>query len=251
MSGHSKWSSIKHKKAKEDVKKGKLFSKLAKEISILARVGGGDINNNPRLRASVQKAREINMPQDNIIRAIKRGTGELPDITYEELIYEGYGPSGVAMLVEVLTANKNRTISEIKSIFSKNGGNLGETGCVSWLFEKKGYISIDKKTCSEDELMTIALDTGAEDVTSDEENFEIVTEPQMFEKVKEVLEKNNIKYITAEITMLPKTTIKLEGKTAQQMLRLMEALEDHQDVQHIYANFDISLKEIEEFNKTI
>lgn len=245
MSGHSKWASIKHKKAKEDSKRGKLFSKLIKEITVSAR-SGGDLANNPRLRTIVQKAKEASMPQDNITRAIKKGTGELPGVAYEEITYEGYGPGGVAVLVQVLTDNKNRVSSEIRMLFSKNGGNLGETGCVSWMFEKKGYISIKKDKCDEDKIMTIALDAGAEDVSADEENFEITTEPSLFEKVKEEIQKNNIEYVTAEVTMLPKNVIKLEGKDAQKMLHLMELLEDHDDVQNVYANFDIPMNVMEE-----
>ncbi|MDQ7838748.1 MAG: YebC/PmpR family DNA-binding transcriptional regulator [Thermodesulfobacteriota bacterium] len=240
MSGHSKWSTIKRKKGATDAKRGKIFTKLAKEIIVAARLGGGDINMNPRLRAAVADARTENMPKDNIERAIKKGTGELEGQSYEEVIYEGYGTGGVAVLVESVTDNKNRTVSDIRYIFSKNGGNMGENGCVAWLFDKKGLITVDKKAVNEEKLMDIALEAGAEDVREQEEEYEVVTPASDFETVKKALNDQKVSYLAAEITMLPKTTVQIEDeKQAQQVLRLMEALEDYDDVQHAYANFDI------------
>jgi len=241
MSGHSKWAQIKHKKASTDVKKGKAFTKVVKEISIAARLGGGDPEGNPRLRTAIEKAKEINMPSDNMKRAIMKGTGELPGTTYEEGIYEGYGPRGVALLISVLTDNRNRTVSDVRHILSKNGGNLGETGCVSWMFEKKGYILVEKSKVDEDTILSVALDSGADDVKSDpkEDNYEIISSPEKLSFVKESLEKRAIPLSFAEITMLPKSYVHLEGNAADQMLRLIDALEDHDDVQNVYANFDI------------
>jgi YebC/PmpR family DNA-binding regulatory protein len=240
MSGHSKWSTIKRKKGATDAKRGKIFTKLAKEIIVAARLGGGDINMNPRLRAAVADARAENMPKDNIERAIKKGTGELEGQAYEEVIYEGYGVGGVAVLVESMTDNKNRTVPDLRHIFSKNGGNLGENGCVAWLFDKKGLITVDKKAVGEEKLMDIALEAGAEDVREQEKEFEVVTPASDFEAVKKALDDQKVPYLAAEITMLPKTTVQIEDeKQAQQVLRLMEALEDYDDVQHAYANFDI------------
>lgn len=241
MSGHSKWAGIKHKKAVVDAKKGKIFSKISKEISVAARIGGSAIEMNPRLRLAVEKAKEANMPSDNIKRAMQKGTGELPGATYEETIYEGYGPGGVALLLEILTDNKNRTVGEIRHILSKHNGNLGETGCVAWIFDKKGYILVNKKTTDEDTLMSLAIDAGAEDFKNEpgEENYEIITAPEDFNKVKEFLEQNNISLNLAEITMIPQNYVKLESKDAEKMLKLMNALEEHDDVQNVYANFDI------------
>ncbi|TAL22014.1 MAG: YebC/PmpR family DNA-binding transcriptional regulator [Nitrospirae bacterium] len=241
MSGHSKWSQIKHKKAHTDAKKGRAFTKIVKEISVAARFGGGDPNGNPRLRTAIEKAKEVNMPHDNIKKAIMKGTGELPGVSYEEIVYEGYGPGGVAMLIEVMTDNKNRTVPEIRHMMSKNGGSLGETGCVSWIFDKKGYILVNKAKASEDSVMSAALDAGAEDMKNDpqEDNYEIITAPEVLNDVKAALEKANIPIESAEVTMLPKNYVALEGKAAEQMLRLMDALEDHEDVQNVYANFDI------------
>jgi YebC/PmpR family DNA-binding regulatory protein len=241
MAGHSKWAQIKHKKAAVDAKKGKIFSKLSKEITVAAKLGGGDPEKNPRLRTAIEKAREVNMPSENIKRAIMKGTGELPGTTYEEAIYEGYGPGGVALMIEVLTDNKNRTVSEIRHIMSKHGGSMGEAGCVSWMFEKKGYILVDKTKISEDELMAIALDGGAEDMKNDpqEDNYEIITAPEDLNKVKSAIESRGIEITLAEITMLPKSYVQLDEKDAEQMLRLYEALEDHDDVQNVYANFNI------------
>jgi YebC/PmpR family DNA-binding regulatory protein len=240
MSGHSKWASIKHKKAKVDAARGRIFTKLIREISVAARVGGGDLTGNPRLRTAVLAAKAVNMPADNIDRAIKKGTGELEGVTYEEIVYEGYGPGGVAVLVEVLTDNKNRTVGEIRKAFSRHGGNLGESGCVAFLFEKRGYIAVDATKVDEDRLMGIALDAGAEDIQQEEGIFAVTTAPRDCEKVREALAKAGIEPTSAEVTMLPKTTVKLEGKHAEQMLKMMEELEEHDDVQHAYANFDIS-----------
>ena len=241
MAGHSKWAQIKHKKAVVDARKGKLFSKLAKEISVAARLGGGDPSMNPRLRTVIEKAKEANMPQENIKRAILKGTGELPGTSYEEAVYEGYGPGGVAMLIEVLTDNKNRTVAEIRHLLNKHGGSLGEAGCVSWIFEKKGLILVNKKTIDEDSLMAVALEAGAEDLKNDpkEENYEILTTPDDFQAVKEALQNNGVQISMAEITMIPKSYVSIEGETADKMLKLMEVLEDHDDVQNVYANFDM------------
>ncbi|MFB0527924.1 MAG: YebC/PmpR family DNA-binding transcriptional regulator [bacterium] len=246
MSGHSKWAGIKHRKAAVDAKRGQIFSKIIREITMAARQGGGDSAGNPRLRVAVDKARSVNMPQDNIKKAIKRGTGELPGVTYEELVYEGYGPGGVAVLVEVTTDNKNRATAEVRKTFSRHGGNLGDAGCVGWMFNKKGYISVDKNKIKEEELIEISLESGAEDVKADDEDlFEIITQPRDFEKVKRSLQEKNIEINSAEITMLPQTYIKLEGTKAEQMLRLMDDLDNNDDVQNVYANFDIP-KEIME-----
>jgi len=240
MSGHSKWAGIKHKKAIVDAKRGQIFSKLIREITVAAKQGGGEPGGNPRLRVAVDKARAVNMPHDNIKKAIQRGTGELPGVIYEELIYEGYGPGGVAVLVEVTTDNKNRVTAEIRKAFSRHGGNLGDAGCVGWMFNKKGYISVDKAKIREEELMEIALESGAEDVKSDDEDlFEIITVPQDFEKVKKSVKAKNIEISSQEITMLPQTYIRLEGSKAEQMLRLMDELDNNDDVQNVYANFDI------------
>jgi YebC/PmpR family DNA-binding regulatory protein len=239
MSGHSKWSSIKHKKGAADAKRGKIFTKLIKEITVAARMGGGDPAANPRLRTAIAAAKAENMPKDNIERGIKKGTGELEGVTYEESSYEGYGPGGAAVLVESLTDNKNRAVADIRHIFNKNGGNLGENGCVAWMFDKKGYIAVEKSAVSEEALMEAALDAGAEDVREDDGNFEIITAPEDFEAVKEAVEAASIPYIDAEVTMLPQTTANLQGKQAEQMLRLMDALDDCEDVQKVYTNADI------------
>lgn len=241
MAGHSKWAQIKHKKAQVDAKKGKIFTKLVKEISVAARLGGGDPEKNPRLRVAIEKAREVNMPMDNIKRAIMKGTGELAGTAYEEVTYEGYGPGGVALLIEAMTDNKNRTVSEIRHLLSKHGGSLGESGCVSWIFEKKGYILVDKKSVDEDTLLSIVLDAGVEDVKNDpkEDNYEIIVSPEQLKDVKEALQKAGINISLAEITMLPKNYVSVEGEDAEKMLKLMDALEDHDDIQNVYANFDI------------
>ena len=247
MSGHSKWHSIKHKKAREDAKRGKIFTKHIREITVSARLGGGDPAMNPRLRTAIDRAKAENMPNDNIERAIKKGTGELEGVRYEESSYEGYGPGGTAVMVEVMTDNKNRCTAEVRHIFSKHNGNLGENGCVSWIFEKRGYFSVPKAEVDEDALMEIALEAGAEDVLEDAEEqvFEVLTEPNEFLAVKEALAGKGINVQSEEVTMIPKNTVRLEGKAAEQMLRLMEAMEDSDDVQNVYANFDIS-KEVME-----
>jgi YebC/PmpR family DNA-binding regulatory protein len=248
MSGHSKWATIKHKKGALDAKRGKLFSKITKEISVAAKQSGNP-DTNPRLRLALQKAKEANMPSDNVDRAIKKGTGELPGVTYEETTYEGYGAGGVAILVDALTDNKNRTTSEVRTIFAKQNGNMAGQGSVSWIFAKKGYFSIPKAGTDEEKLMNLVLDLGAEDMkTDDENNFEVITNPRDFEKVKEGLSKNNIKWQEAEITMVPNNSIQLNLQHARQVLALVEALEDHDDVQNVYSNFDISdeiMKQIE------
>lgn len=241
MSGHSKWAQVKHKKAVVDAKKGKIFTKIVKEISVAARLGGGDTEGNPRLRVAIDKAKEVNMPQENIKRAIMKGTGELPGVSYEESIYEGYGPGGTAILLEVLTDNKNRTVSEIRHIMTKHDGNLGEAGCVAWMFEKKGYIIVEKAKIDEDSLMSVALEAGAEDMKNDpgEDSYEIITAPEDLNKIKASLEAAGIPLSLAEITMLPKSYVALDGKSAEVMIRLVDALEDHEDVQNVYTNFDI------------
>jgi YebC/PmpR family DNA-binding regulatory protein len=240
MSGHSKWSTIKRKKGAADAKRGKIFTKLIKEITIAARMGGGDPEGNARLRQAILAAKTENMPKDNIERAIKKGTGELEGAAaYEEVVYEGYGPGGVAVLVEVMTDNKNRTVAEVRHIFSKHGGNLGENGCVSWMFDRKGSIVFDKKDVDEDDLMELVLESGGEDVKEQESEYEVITEPDAFESVKDALDRAGGKYLLAEICMVPQTTVKLDEQKAAQMLKLMEKMEDNDDVQHVYANFDI------------
>ena len=239
MSGHSKWSSIKHKKAATDARRGKIFTKLIKEITVAARTGGGDAASNPRLRSAIFAAKNENMPKDNIERAIKKGTGELEGVHYEESIYEGYGPGGAAVLVESLTDNKNRAVADIRRIFNKSGGRLGENGCVAWMFEKKGYIAVENTAVTEDALMETALDAGAEDIRQDDSNYEVITSIENFEAVKAAIDKASIPYMVAEITMLPQTTANLAGKEAEQMVRLMEMLEDSEDVQKVYTNADI------------
>ena len=240
MSGHSKWHSIKHKKGAIDARRGKIFTKLIKELTVAARAGGGDVAGNARLRKAVSDAKAANMPNDTIERAIRRGTGEEAGVHYEEVIYEGYGPGGVALLVETMTDNRNRTVAEIRHLFSKNGGNLGESGSVGWMFDKKGYIVVDKKTKPEDELFEIAIEAGAEDLRDDEDNWEIITAPENFESVLSAVKSKGIQPPVAEIEMVPQSYVKLEGQEAQQTLRLIEALEDHDDVQKVSANFDIS-----------
>ena len=239
MSGHSKWSSIKHKKGAADARRGKIFSKLNKEITVAARMGGGDPDGNPRLRSAILAAKAENMPKDNIERAIKKGTGELEGVNYEEMTYEGYGPGGVAMLVECLTDNKNRTVADIKYIFDRHGGNLGEPGCVAWMFEKKGLISFDKDGVDEEKLLEVALEAGAEDVKEESDGFDVYTPPSDFETVKEAFDNAELKYSSSSVSMIPQNTIKLEGKKAEQMINLMEALEDNDDISNVYANFDI------------
>jgi YebC/PmpR family DNA-binding regulatory protein len=239
MSGHSKWSTIKHKKAAKDAKRGKLFTKLIKEITVAARMGGGDINANPRLRTAVTTAREQSMPGENIDRAIKKGTGELEGVTYEEIQYEGYGPGGTAIIAQVLTDNKNRTVSDIRRLFAKHGGNLGETGCVSWMFDKKGLITVDKSQVDEDRLMGVVLDAGAEDVRDEDDIFEVVTQPEDFAAVKDRLDQEKISVASAQVTLIPKNTVDVDAKNVEQILKLTEELEDHDDVQNVSANFNI------------
>lgn len=240
MSGHSKWHSIKHKKGALDAKRGKLFTKLIKEITVAARSGGGDPNGNARLRKAIADAKGSNMPNDTIDRAIRRGTGEEEGVHYEEITYEGYGPGGVALMVESMTDNRNRTVAEIRHIFSKNGGNLGESGSVGWIFEKKGYIVVEKSAKSEEELFDLAIEAGADDLRDDDENYEIITAPDSFESVLAAIKGAGIEPQVAEVELVPQNHIKLEGQDARQMLKLMEALEDHDDVQKVSANFDIS-----------
>jgi YebC/PmpR family DNA-binding regulatory protein len=238
MSGHSKWATIKHKKAATDAKRGSLFTKLIKEITIAAR-GGGKPENNPRLRVAIERAKEQSMPADNIERAVKKGTGELEGVSYEDITLEGYGPGGVAIYVEGVSDNKNRTTSEVRTIFSKNGGNMAGAGSVAWMFEKKGYIVISKATIDEDKLMGIALDAGAEDMVVEEENYAIKTSPTDFFKVKKAIDDSKIKTEDAEITLLPKSTVKVTGDDVRKILNLVDTIEEHEDVQHVYANFDI------------
>ncbi len=240
MSGHSKWSSIKHKKGAADAKRGKVFTKLIKEITVAARMGGsGDPDTNPRLRTAIAAAKSENMPKDNIERAIKKGTGELEGVNYEENTYEGYGPGGAAVFLESLTDNKNRAVADIRHIFSKCGGNMGENGCVAWMFDKKGCIVVERTVTDEDTLMEVALEAGAEDVREDDTNFEVITAPEDFEAVKAAIDAKEIAYLDAEVTMLPQTTTDLKGKEADQMIRLMDMLDDCDDVQKVYTNADI------------
>ncbi|OQB10094.1 MAG: putative transcriptional regulatory protein [Candidatus Omnitrophica bacterium ADurb.Bin205] len=239
MSGHSKWKTNKGKKSIADAKKGAAYTKIIKEITVIAREGGGNPDTNPRLRAVMQKAKEANMPSDNVKMAIKRGTGELPGVVYETAMYEAYGPGGVAMMIEVLTDNKNRTSAEIRNIMSKKNGNFAGAGAVSWMFTMKGYFLIEKSQAKEDELMNLVLDAGAEDMKVDDKNYEIFCAPQNFEKVKQAIEDKGIKPQDAEVTMIPSSTIKLTGSDAKQLLSLIDSLEDHDDVQQVYANFDI------------
>ncbi|MFQ5905974.1 MAG: YebC/PmpR family DNA-binding transcriptional regulator [bacterium] len=239
MSGHSKWSTIKRKKEKADAQRGKMFSKLIKEITIAAREGGGDPETNSRLRTAVGMAKAANMPAQNIDKAIKRGTGELPGMIIEEISYEGYGPGGVAMLVDCVTDNRNRTTADVRRVFTKHGGNMGSAGCVSWMFTPKGVVIVERSRVDEDTILGIALDAGAEDVKSDENTYEIVTDLSNLEEVKKALQSKNIDYTSAERTKVPQTTVKLTGKKAEQMLKLMEAIEELDDVQNVYANFDI------------
>jgi len=240
MSGHSKWSTIKRKKGAVDAKRGKLFGKLAKEVTVAARIGGGDASGNPRLRAAIAAARAENMPNDNIMRAIKRGSGEGGGASLEELTLEGYGPAGVALMVESLTDNKNRTVSDVRHLLTKYGGNLGEPGCVAWMFDKKGVIVFDRKDVQEDELLEAALDCGAEDLQSDDTQFEVLADPANFVEVKEALEAQGFAPVLAEIQLRPRTTVRIdEEKSAQQVLKLVEMLEEHDDVNDVFANFDI------------
>jgi YebC/PmpR family DNA-binding regulatory protein len=246
MSGHSKWHSIKHKKAAADSKRGRIFTRLIKEMTAAARMGGGDPDANPRLRLAVANAKANNMPAENIKRAIMRGTGELPGVSYEDVHYEGYGPGGVAIYMHALTDNKNRTVAELRHILSKNGGNLGEAGCVGWMFDRKGYFVVEKSAADEEKLLDLALSAGADDMREDGSNFEILTAPENFEAVKAALESSRIPMAACEISMVPQSYVKLEGKNAETMLKLMEALEDHEDIQNVWANFDIDESELKE-----
>jgi len=239
MSGHSKWSTIKHKKAAIDAKRGRMFTKIIKEITVAARMGGGDADSNPRLRTAILSAKGVNMPGENIDRAIKKGTGELPGVSYEEITYEGYGVGGVAVLVEVMTDNRNRTVAEIRTIFTKAGGALGESGCVSWMFRKLGLITVPAESIKEDALMEVALDCGAEDMSLEEDVFEVKTRFQDLEAVREAMEAKGVTIGSAEVTMIPQNTTQLDEEGARKMLKLMDNLDDHDDVQKVYANFDI------------
>jgi YebC/PmpR family DNA-binding regulatory protein len=245
MSGHSKWHTIKHKKGAADAKRGKIFTRIIKELTVAARNGGGDANSNPRLRTVIAEAKSVNMPADNIKRAIQRGTGELPGVSYEEITYEAYGPGGVAIMIEVLTDNKNRTVGEMRHALSKYGGNLGEANSVAWMFEKKGYIVVEKSKADEDKLMSAVIDAGADDMRDDEDNWEIVTPPEAYDSVLEAVKALGIEPAASEIAMLPQNYIKLEGKSAQQMVKLMDVLEDHEDTKKVWTNADIEEKEIE------
>lgn len=249
MSGHSKWSQIKRKKGVMDAKRGQIFTKLIKEITVAARLGGGDPEGNARLRAAIAAAKAENMPKENIERAIKKGTGELEGVNYEEFLYEGYGPGGAAVLVEVMTDNKNRSTAEIRHIFSRAGGNLGEAGCVAWMFQKKGYIVVEKAGVDEDRLIEVALEAGAEDIKTGDKEYEVITPPPALEGVKQALSNAGISYQIAELTMYPQSTVQLDGKYAEQMLRLMEQLEDHDDVQKVYSNFDIPESVMEQLGR--
>jgi YebC/PmpR family DNA-binding regulatory protein len=251
MSGHNKWASIKHKKAATDAKKGKVFTKIIREIVVATKEGGSQIENNARLRKAVEDAKEANMPQDNIKKAIQRGNGEIPGVTYEEISYEGYGPAGVALIIEVTTDNKNRTASEIRKILSSHKGNLGETGCVGWMFDRKGYVTVNKAGVDEETVMNAALEFGAEDFKSelDSDVYEIVTVVSDLENVKNILKEKNIAVASSEISTIPQTQVALIGDDAESMLKLMDSLEEHDDVKNVYANFDISLQEMEKIEQ--
>jgi YebC/PmpR family DNA-binding regulatory protein len=245
MSGHSKWHTIKHKKGAADAKRGKVFTRIIKELTVAARSGGGDPDSNPRLRTIIAEAKSVNMPADNIKRAIQRGTGELPGVSYEEVTYEGYGPGGAALIIEVLTDNRNRTVGEIRHLLGKHGGNLGAENSVAWMFDKKGYIVVGKGKASEDALMAAALDNGADDLRDDGDNWEVVSPPDQFQNVLEAVKALGIEPDAAEIAMLPQNYVKLEGKPAQQMIKLMEVIEEHEDTKKVWSNADIEEKEIE------
>ena len=248
MSGHSKWSTIKRKKGKADAQRGQIFTKIIRVITVAARSGGGDPETNVKLKAAIQLAKESNMPNENIEKAIKRGSGEADGVSYEEATYEGYGPGGVAVLIEALTDNKNRTIPEIRKIFSRNAGNLGENGCVAWMFDKRGYFIFEKTKVNEDIIVDLALEAEAEDVKSDNENVEVITPPEDYKKFSDLIKEHNIDCLLSEITLIPKTTVDLEGKKARQMLNLMEQLEEQDDVQKVYANFNIADEIMEEIS---
>jgi YebC/PmpR family DNA-binding regulatory protein len=245
MSGHSKWHSIKHKKGAADAKRGKIFTRVIKELTVAARAGGGDPDSNPRLRTVIAEAKASNMPAENIKRAIRRGTGEEPGVAYEEIQYEAYGPGGAAMIIDVLTDNKNRVVGELRHVLTKHGGNLAETNAVAWMFSKRGYIVVPKSKVTEDALMAAIIDAGGDDLRDDEENWEVLSSPETFAQVLDAVKAMGIEPDAAEVSMLPQNYLKLEGKQAQQMVKLMEALDDHDDVRHVWSNFDISAKEIE------
>jgi YebC/PmpR family DNA-binding regulatory protein len=247
MSGHSKWHTIKHKKGAADAKRGRLFTRIIKELTVAARAGGGDPDTNPRLRTIVAEAKAVNMPAENIKRAIRRGTGEEPGVQYEEVTYEGYGPGGVALIIETMTDNKNRTVGEIRHLLTKYGGDLGQSNSVSWKFEKKGYIVIEKAKASEDTLMAAALDAGADDLRDDGDNWEVISAPEAFPAVKDAIEKLGIAPESAQVAQLPKNYVSLEGRAAQSMLKLLDLLEDHDDVQHVWSDMDVDEKELEAF----
>ena len=240
MSGHSKWSTIKHKKGAADAKRGKIFTKVIKEITVAARIGGGDVDGNPRLRLAIQKAKEVNMPQENLIRAIKKGTGELEGVQYQEISYEGYGPGGVAIFMEVMTDNKNRTIGELRAALDKNGGNMGENGCVAWIFEKKGIITIMISEKDEEELLELVMDAGGDDLQTVDDYYEITTSVESFESVRKAIENSGLKVQSAQLTRIPQNTVNVEEKNCKSLLRLMDMLEDHDDIQKVYSNFDIT-----------
>ena len=245
MSGHSKWHTIKHKKGAADAKRGKLFTRIIKELTIAARNGGGDPDSNPRLRTVVAEAKSVNMPAENIKRAIQRGTGELPGVSYEEVMYEGYGPGGAALMIEVMTDNRNRTVGELRYLLTKHSGNLGESNSVAWMFTKKGYIVVEKSGVDEERLLDAVLESGGDDLRDDGDTWEIITEPPAFEGVREGVKSLGIEPASAQVAMIPQNYVKLEGKEATQMIKLMESLEEHDDVQHVWSNFDIEEKEIE------
>jgi YebC/PmpR family DNA-binding regulatory protein len=245
MSGHSKWASIKHKKGALDAKRGRIFTRLIKELTVAARAAGGDPDMNPRLRTIIADAKAQNMPAENIKRAIRRGTGEEPGVSYEEAQYEAYGPGGAAVIIEVLTDNKNRTVGELRHLLEKGGGNLATANAVAWMFHKKGYIVIEKSKADEEKLMSAVLEAGADDLRDDDDNWEVLTAPEVFPAVREAVRHLGIEPASAEVSMIPQNYVKLEGKAAQQMVRLMDALDEHDDVQHVWSNFDIEEKEIE------
>jgi YebC/PmpR family DNA-binding regulatory protein len=249
MSGHNKWAKIKHKKAGTDAQRGKLFSRLIKEITIAAKNGGGDFNGNPRLRLAVQTAKDNNMPADNIKRAVQRGTGELPGVQYEEITYEGYGPGGVAVMIELVTDNKNRTVAELRHLLDRNNGKLAEAGSVAWMFQKKGSIEVPKSAIGEDDLLNIILEAGADDMRAEDEYYDITTSSEAFEPVKKAIEDKGLKVNNASVQLLPQNTVRVEGKEAEQVLKLMEALEEHDDVQNVYANFDIDDSVLAQLNQ--
>jgi YebC/PmpR family DNA-binding regulatory protein len=245
MSGHSKWHTIKHKKGAADAKRGKVFTRIIKELTVAARNGGGDPGTNPRLRTIIAEAKSVNMPADNIKKAVQRGTGELPGVTYEEITYEGYGPGGAALILECMTDNKNRTVGEIRHLLEKYNGNLGSSGSVAWMFSKKGYIVVDKTAADEEKLLNAVLEAGGDDLRDDGDSWEVLTDPSAFEGVRDAVKAIGVEPATAQVAMLPQNYVKLQGKEASQMVKLMEALEDHDDVQHVWSNFDIEEKEIE------